>query len=75
MITLDNELLEMLARDSLDPLTVSDVHLRSGIRRLTQGQLATPILCGSSLRNIGVQPLMDAVVEYLPSPLEKRVPV
>ncbi|XP_064390817.1 ribosome-releasing factor 2, mitochondrial-like isoform X2 [Halichondria panicea] len=75
VITLDNELMEMLARDSLEPLTISDLHLRGGIRRLTRGQLVTPILCGSSLRNIGVQPLMDAIVEYLPSPLERGVTV
>ncbi len=42
-------------------------------RVVRQGTLAgsfTPVLCGASLRNIGVQPLLDAVVDYLPSPLE-----
>ncbi len=68
MVTLDDNLLEMLASDALDPLTISEHHLRTGVRRLTRGQLATPILCGSSLRNVGVQPLMDGIVEYIPGP-------
>ena len=44
--------------------------LREGVRRATLARLITPILCGSSLRNKGVQPLLDAVVDYLPSPLD-----
>jgi elongation factor G len=42
-------------------------------RLVRQGTLArnfTPVLCGASLRNIGVQPLLDGVVDYLPSPLD-----
>ena len=75
MVTLDNDLLEMVADDSFDPLTLRDDQLRPAIRRLTLGQLATPVLCGSSLKNIGVQPLMDAIVEYLPRPEEREVSV
>ncbi|NLX35707.1 MAG: elongation factor G [Chloroflexi bacterium] len=42
--------------------------LRGTLRRLTiQGQ-AVPVLCGSSLKNVGVQPVLDAIVAYLPSP-------
>lgn len=44
--------------------------LRGGIRRATLNNLLTPVLCGSSLRNKGVQQLLDAVVAYLPSPLD-----
>lgn len=75
VVTLDSELLEMVADDSFDPLTLRDDHLRSAIHRLTLSQLATPVLCGSSLKNIGVQPLMDAIVEYLPHPEEREVSV
>ena len=40
------------------------------LRRAVIQGMATPVLCGSSLRNKGVQPLLDAVVEYLPSPAD-----
>jgi elongation factor G len=42
--------------------------LRAGLRRATIASRAVPVLCGSSLKNKGVQPLLDAVVDYLPSP-------
>jgi elongation factor G len=44
--------------------------LRAGIRRAALANELTPVLCGSALRNKGVQQLMDAVVDYLPSPLD-----
>ena len=44
--------------------------LRDGLRRATLARTITPVLCGSSLRNKGVQQLLDAVVDYLPSPLD-----
>lgn len=44
--------------------------LRAGLRRATVAQTITPVLCGSSLRNKGVQQLLDAVVDFLPSPLD-----
>jgi elongation factor G len=47
--------------------------LRAGIRRLVVSNAMVPVLCGSSLRNKGVQQLLDAVVDYMPSPLD--VPV
>jgi elongation factor G len=42
--------------------------LRAGLRRATIANRAVPVLCGSSLKNKGVQPLLDAVVDFLPSP-------
>ncbi|MDI6774683.1 MAG: elongation factor G [Verrucomicrobiota bacterium] len=44
--------------------------LMAGLRRATLSGALVPVLCGSSLRNKGVQPLLDAVADYLPSPLE-----
>jgi elongation factor G len=44
--------------------------LRGAIRRATLGSLATPVLCGSALKNKGVQLMLDAVVDYLPSPVD-----
>ncbi|MEV5574857.1 elongation factor G [Spirillospora sp. NPDC052269] len=51
--------------------SADDVH--AAIRRLTLANAATPVLCGSAFKNKGVQPLLDAVVRYLPSP-EEAVP-
>ncbi len=44
--------------------------LKAGLRRLSLSGALVPVLCGSSLRNKGVQLLLDAVVDYLPSPLD-----
>ncbi len=44
--------------------------LRRALRAATLRGILTPVLCGSALRNKGVQPLLDAVVDYLPSPLD-----
>ena len=49
-------------------LTVDE--LKSGIRQLTINGEAFPVLCGSAFKNRGVQPMLDAVIEYLPSPLD-----
>ena len=64
----DEELMEKYLLE--DDLPVED--LRAGIRKLTLERKITPVLLGSSLRNKGVQPLLDAIVAYLPSP--KDVP-
>jgi elongation factor G len=48
--------------------------LNNAIRNATLANQVTPVLCGASFRNIGVQPLMDSVVNYLPSPLQINVP-
>ena len=44
--------------------------LKVGLRKAVLAGLATPVYCGSSLRNKGVQPVLDAVIDYLPSPLD-----
>ncbi|MCC6148323.1 MAG: elongation factor G [Anaerolineaceae bacterium] len=51
-----------------EELTVED--LKSGIRKAVLANKATAVLCGTSLRNKGIQPLLDAVIDYLPSPLD-----
>jgi len=63
---IDEEVLESYLDD---PDVGADV-IRRGIRRAVLKNEAVPVLCGSALRNKGVQPLLDAVVHYLPSPLE-----
>jgi elongation factor G len=49
---------------------ISPEDLKAGLRRAVIDSKATPVFCGSSLRNKGVQPLLDAIVTYLPSPLD-----
>ena len=44
--------------------------IKSGLRRAVITGKATPVYCGSSLRNKGVQPLLDAIIDYLPSPFD-----
>jgi len=44
--------------------------LKAAIRRATLADSLTPVLCGTAFKNKGVQPLLDAVVDYLPSPLD-----
>lgn len=44
--------------------------IKQGIRKLTLDREAFPVLCGTAFKNKGIQPMLDAVVEYLPSPLD-----
>ncbi|MEI6147582.1 MAG: elongation factor G [bacterium] len=54
----------------LENADVSPSVLKEGLRRATVARAVTPVLCGASLRNKGVQQLLDAVVDYLPSPVD-----
>lgn len=56
--------------DFLDGKRVAVEHLRSALRRGTLAGSLFPVVLGAALRNKGIQPLLDAVVLYLPSPLE-----
>ena len=51
-----------------EELTVEEI--KYGIRKATIENKMTPVLCGTSYRNKGVQPLLDAIVDYLPSPID-----
>ena len=48
----------------------AEEEIRSGLRRGSLRYMMVPVLCGASYRNKGVQPLLDAIVDYLPSPLD-----
>jgi len=54
----------------LDGDEISIDEMKAGLRRAVIRSLATPVFCGTSLRNKGVQPVLDAVVDYLPSPCD-----
>ena len=62
----DDELMEKYLEG--EELTVAEI--KSGIRRLTIAGEAFPVMAGSAFKNKGVQPMLDAVLDYLPSPLD-----
>jgi len=71
------ELLEAVAESSDELLEkflggeeISIDELQAGIRQLTIAGEAFPVLCGTAFKNRGIQPMLDAVVSYLPSPLD-----
>jgi elongation factor G len=63
----DDELLEAYLQDES---SVTPDMLRRALRAATLDATVTPVLLGSAFKNKGVQPLLDAVIEYLPSPLD-----
>jgi len=65
----DDELLEMFFDGKDLPID----RMKTALRKATIAGTVLPMLCGSAFKNKGVQPLLDAVVDYLPSPLEAKV--
>ena len=59
-----------LFRRFVEGETITEADLKAGIRRATIAMKISPVLCGSAFRYQGVQRLLDAVVDYLPSPLD-----
>ncbi|MFV8817759.1 elongation factor G [Haliea sp. E17] len=64
----DDTLLERYLGDQV----IEQPEWRAALRRATLDNRLYPVLCGAALRNIGIQPLLDAVVDYLPAPPERR---
>ncbi|MGA9311260.1 MAG: elongation factor G [Pseudonocardiaceae bacterium] len=62
----DDELMELY----LASQEISAAQIKAGIRKLTVHSKVYPVLCGSAFKNKGVQPMLDAVIDYLPSPLD-----
>ena len=61
---------ETLTVKYLEGEEISEEELRSALRQATLKGELVPVLCGAALRNKGIQPLLDAVVDYLPSPVD-----
>ncbi|MFQ5882763.1 MAG: elongation factor G [Candidatus Methylomirabilales bacterium] len=61
---------ESLLRKYVDGREISEEEIRAAIRKAMLALKVTPVLCGASFKNKGVQPLLDAVVDYLPSPVD-----
>ena len=62
----DEELMEKY----LEGEEITEAELKAGIRKLTVADEAYPVFCGSAFKNRGIQPILDAIVDYLPSPLD-----
>jgi elongation factor G len=62
----DEELMELY----LEGTAPSVEQLNAAIRRATIAGSLTPVMCGSAFKNKGVQPMLDAIVDYLPSPMD-----
>ena len=62
----DDDLMEKFFGDE----EISEDELRVALRKATIGNKLVPILCGTAFKNKGVQPLLDAVIDYLPSPID-----
>ena len=62
----DDELLEMFSEE----VVPTSLELRAGIRRATIANAISPVYCGTALKNKGIQPVLDAVIDYLPSPID-----
>jgi elongation factor G len=62
----DDEILEKY----LEGEELSVAEIKAAIRRATVADKINPVLCGSAFKNKGIQPMLDAVVDYLPSPLD-----
>uniref|UniRef100_A0A3Q4GPZ4 Ribosome-releasing factor 2, mitochondrial n=1 Tax=Neolamprologus brichardi TaxID=32507 RepID=A0A3Q4GPZ4_NEOBR len=70
---LDDEFAELLLTDFSENFdAIPSNKLQEAVRRVTLARKGVPVLCGSSLRNKGVQPLLDAITAYLPAPNERH---
>jgi elongation factor G len=65
---LDDEIAELYLAEELVPTEM----IKAALRKATLSIAITPVFCGSAFKNKGVQPLLDAVLDYLPSPLEVK---
>ncbi|HHY46803.1 MAG TPA: elongation factor G, partial [Firmicutes bacterium] len=63
----DDELIEKY----LGGEELTEEEIRNGLRKGVSAGKTVPVLCGSGLKNIGIQPLLDAIVSYLPSPADR----
>jgi elongation factor G len=75
------ELIENIANYNDDILNryvenenISEEEIKSAIRKMTINVEGVPVFCGAAFKNKGVQPLLDGVIDYLPSPLDVKAP-
>jgi len=61
---------EPMMEKFVEGMEISESELKQAIRNVTLQLKGTPVLCGAAFRNKGIQPLLDAIIDYLPSPLD-----
>jgi len=64
------EMDDLIMEKFIDGQEITTSDIKMALRRVTLNLRATPVLCGAAFRNKGVQPLLDAIIDYLPSPLD-----
>lgn len=64
------EIDDLLMEKFIDGQEITENDLKKALRSVTLSLKGTPVLCGAAFRNKGVQPLLDAIIDYLPSPLD-----
>jgi len=70
MIEAVSESDDVLMEKYIDGQELTEAEIKAGIRKATIGMKIFPVICGSAFKNKGVQTMLDAVVDYLPSPLD-----
>lgn len=71
---LDERIVDAFLENDEDYMKIPQSALLSSIRKATLSNEVSPIFCGSAFKSIGMQPLMDAIITYLPSPLDVSIP-
>jgi elongation factor G len=71
---MDEEIIDKFLGCDADHFKVSSQDIKDSLRKMTLLGKCVPTLCGAAFRNIGIQPLMDSMVDYLPSPENSRLP-
>jgi elongation factor G len=62
---------DSLMEKYLNEQPISEADIRTAARKAVLGLWVTPVFCGTAFKNKGVQPLLDAIVDYLPSPIDR----
>src|SRR5208282_2843417 len=66
----ENDDQDELMHKYIEGETIGEADLKAALRRATLKMKVFPVICGTAFKNKGVQPLLDAVIDYLPSPLD-----
>jgi elongation factor G len=66
----ENDDQDELMHKYIEGETIGEAELKAALRRATLAMKVFPVICGTAFKNKGVQPLLDAVIDYLPSPLD-----